>query len=200
MSISKYNCPNTNNGVTTQEWLPFAQMVSVQFPDVSFPFKGIHSQDSVMVVPFKKIDGRNYIGTIKERRPLFHEGWLTAFPAGKIESTQTPEEAAQLEALQEAGLKILDLHLLGVDMPFLHLCDEKVYSFVAYVNDEQVSTSLEDGEWISDKITWTDWNSFKSSIRLQQHLGSALFPVQDEAPMLGVSLTVANKLIVMMGN
>ena len=92
--MKKYVCPNKNEWTKAEDWLPFAQMVSVKFEDVPFAMKGISSLNSVMVMPLKKVKGRLHVGIMKEKRPLFQEGWLAAFPAGKIEDNQSPEEAA----------------------------------------------------------------------------------------------------------
>jgi len=194
--MKEFECNSVHATKTTAEsWLPFAQLVTTSFDNVSFPMKGIWSKDSVMVVPFRYVNGERYVGIIKEKRPLFcGDQWLTAFPAGKIEDNQTPEEAAKLESIQEGGIIIKNLKLIGVDMPFLHICSEKVYLFIAELERENKQQHLEEGEWISDKLTWMPWNTFKIRIRFQQYMGT---PLLEDAPMIGVSLSSANKLLVM---
>ena len=187
-----YNCPNPHIKVKIKDWFPYAQLVSVQFPEFNHKMNGIHSYNSVMVLPFKCIEEVFYIGILKEKRPLFVKGWLSAFPAGKIENNQTSIEAAHAEALQEAGLTLYSPKLIGVEMPFLHICDEKIYIFVANVKDENHSQKLEDGEVISSEITWMPWNEFTDKIRKQNIDGE---PLQENAPMLGVSLIAVNKLL-----
>ena len=93
---------------TTENWLPFAQLVTVEMDNVPFAMKGVHSKNSVMVVPFRYTDGVTEVGIIKEQRPLFcGDQWLASFPAGKIEDNQSPIEAAKLESLQEGGLSVV---------------------------------------------------------------------------------------------
>ena len=66
------------------------------------------------------------------------------------------------------------------------------YIFVANVKDENHSQKLEDGEVISSEITWMPWNEFTDKIRKQNIDGE---PLQENAPMLGVSLIAVNKLL-----
>lgn len=180
--------------VDTENWLPFAQLVTVGMDNVPFDMKGVHSKNSVMVVPFRVLNGERYVGIIKEQRPLFcGDQWLSAFPAGKIEDDQTPEDAARLESLQEGGIVIKNLNSFRNDMPFLHICDEQVFLFTAELERES-KQQLEEGEWISKKLTWIPWEEFKERIRRQQIDGT---PLLEDAPMMGVSLSSANKLIVL---
>ena len=177
----------------TEEWLPFAQLVTVKFDNISFEMKGIWAKDSVMVVPFKNINGVRHIGIIKEKRPLFYgDKWLAGFPAGKIEDGQTPEQAAKLEALQEGGLTIKKLFFMGEDIPFLHICSEHIFLYVAEVEDMETNQQLESGEWIDSNITWISWDEFKEKVVVQQKDG---IPVLEDAQMLGVSLMAVNKII-----
>ena len=190
--MKRYNCPNPNEGIKTQKLLSFLELIEVRFSGLSFAMKGIHSKNSVIVIPFRKVGKTYEIGIIKEERLLFHAGWLSAFPAGKIEDEQSPEEAAQLELWQEGGLQPDKLIFIGSDMPFLHICDETVYSFVALVEEGQDKQSLEEGEMISSEITWMNWQDFQSAIKEQQRGGKAILP---GAPMWGVSQIVANKML-----
>lgn len=192
--MKKYKC-NSKHAIKTEveNWLPFAQLITVEFDNLSFKMKGIWSKDSVMVVPFKYINGIRHVGIIKEQRPLFcGDKWLAGFPAGKIEDEQTPEEAAKIEVLQEAGLTIKKIIFVGEDIPFLHICSEHIFLFVAEVEEGENPQQLESGEWIDSKISWIPWDEFKVRIIRQQRQG---IPVLKDAPMMGVSLNVANKIL-----
>lgn len=195
--MKEFECNSVHATKTTAEsWLPFAQLVTVEMDNVPFAMKGVHSKNSVMVVPFRNVNGERYVGIIKEKRPLFYgDKWLAAFPAGKIEDNQTPEDAARLESIQEGGLSFETLTPVGVeDMPFLHICNEQIFLFKAEVADEMQQQELEAGEWIDSKITWLPWRTFKRRIRRQQKDGT---PVLSETPMMGASLMAANKMIVL---
>ena len=195
MSVYKSFSPKKAESSETTSWLPFADLVEARFPGLSFNYKGVNSNDSVMVVPFRLKDEKWEVGVLIEERPLFYNGLLSAFPAGKINPGQSPEEAARLETLQEGGREIRAIGTVGVepDMPFLHLCNERIYLFVAEVTEKQLELSLEEGEFISDKgLIWISWDDFKLAIRKQQLWGT---PLLHGAPMKGVSLTVANKLL-----
>lgn len=196
--MKPYECPNDNEGVEEiRDWLPFAKLVTVSFPGIPFPYKGVHSQDSVIVIPFRRVGLTYQVGIIKEKRPLFHAGWLSAFPAGKIEDGQSPEEAARLESLQEAGMKLKELFLLGSDMPFLHICDETVYTFIALVDETGKKQTLEKGEMILSEMSWMNWNDFRCAI-LEQQLSD--LPLLDNSPMDGMSRMAANKMLALRFN
>ena len=192
--MKKYKCTSKHAIKTEVEnWLPFAQHITVEFDNLSFKMKGIWSKDSVMVVPFKLINGIRHVGIIKEQRPLFcGDKWLAGFPAGKIEDEQTPEEAAKIETLQEAGLTIKKIIFVGEDIPFPHICSEHIFMFVAEVEERENLQQLEAGEWIDSKIIWMPWNEFKFRIICQQKHGT---PVLKDTPMVGMSLNIANKIL-----
>ncbi len=192
--MREFKCTSSHATKTKAEsWLPFAQLVTVGMDNVPFDMKGVHSKNSVMVVPFRVLNGERYVGIIKEQRPLFcGDQWLSAFPAGKIEDDQSPEDAARLESLQEGGIVIKNLNSFRNDMPFLHICDEQVFLFTAELERES-KQQLEEGEFIK-KLTWIPWKEFKERIRRQQIDGT---PLLEDAPMMGVSLSSANKLIVL---
>ena len=178
--------------VTVKKWLPFADCVEVERDDLSYKLKGVNSQNSVMVVPVRYVNGVKEVGIIKEQRPLFcGDLWLAAFPAGKINDDQTAEDAARLESLQEGGIVIKNLNFIGFDMPFLHLCNEQVFLFTAELERES-EQQLEEGEWIDGKLNWIPWEEFKERV-IQQQIDDT--PVLEDAPMWGVSLSSANKLI-----
>lgn len=193
--MKKFECTSSHaTKTTTENWLPFAKLVTVEMDNVPFPMKGIHSKNSVMVVPFRYVNGVKEVGVIKEQRPLLcGDLWLAAFPAGKIEDDQTAEDAARLESLQEGGIVIKNLNFVGYDMPFLHIIDEQVFLFTAELERES-EQQLEEGEWISKKLNWIPWKEFKKRILRQQKDGT---PLLEDAPMWGVSLSSANKLIAM---
>ena len=195
MSVYKTFSPEKAESSKSTSWLPFADLVEARFPGLSFNYKGVNSNDSVMVVPFRLVNKNWEIGILIEKRPLFCKGWLSAFPAGKVNSGQSPEEAAKLETMQESGKEIRAIGTVGFepDMPFLHLCNERIHLFVAEITEKQLDLSLEEGEFISDEgLIWIPWEDFKLAIRKQQLWGIPLLP---GAPMKGVSLTVANKLL-----
>lgn len=187
-----YSKHTTN--VTVNEWLSFADLVEVERDDLSYTLKGVSSVDSVMVVPVRYVNGVKEVGILKEQRPLFcGDKWLAAFPAGKVEKGQNVISAAHLESLQEAGLILSHLKYIGVDMPFLHICSEKVHLLEGEMASE-TEQQLEEGEFIDGKLTWMPWEEFKAKVIRQQKDGT---PLLENAPMMGVSLISANKLIAM---
>ena len=183
----------TNKNVISYEeksFVPFASIVEAWVKqNDQFPFKGIASKDSVIMIPI--VDGK--ICMITEERPLFCEGKLAAFPAGKIEDGQSPSTAAIAELEQEAGLICKDLKFLGKQMPFLHICDEEVYFFVA-ICERGAKQQLEAGEFIDSKLQFMEKEEFKKRLLLQQQTEEPILP---DAPMDGVSLIAANRAVVM---
>jgi hypothetical protein len=195
MSISKTFCPKNANSFGTQNWSSYADLVNARFPGMSFDLKGINSQDSVMIIPFRKRANCKWeIGFILEELPLFHNGYLSAFPSKIIESNQNPEETAKLKILQEGKYVIDSLIQIGVpDMPFLHICNEQIYLFITKIIEEEEKNTLEEGKFISDdSLIWMTWDIFKETI-IEQQLSNV--PLLPGAPMKGVSLISINKLL-----
>src|SRR5262249_30146035 len=83
--------------------------------------------DIAMVIP-QLPDGR--YGLVAQYRPGAHEITLE-FPAGRIESSQTPVEAACRELEEETGLVAKDVKSLGTFFPSPTKDTARVYGFVA---------------------------------------------------------------------
>ena len=85
-----------------------------------------------------------------------------------------------------------EMIFMGEEMPFLHICDEKVFLFVAEVVETE-ERELEEGEFISKDIIWFPWDTFRYRVINQQQDG---VPLYDGHPMKGVSLMAANRLLI----
>lgn len=89
------------------------------------------------------VDG-NEVVLIKQFRPSVEET-LLEIPAGRIDSGETPEQAASRELEEETGLKPLNLRKLVEFYPTPGFVDEKIYLFYAD-KFEKGSVHLDEGE------------------------------------------------------
>ena len=89
------------------------------------------------------VDG-NEVVLIKQFRPSVEET-LLEIPAGRIDSGETPEQAASRELEEETGLKPLSLRKLVEFYPTPGFVDEKIYLFYAD-KFEKGSVHLDEGE------------------------------------------------------
>ena len=102
----------------------------------------IEAPDVVRVYPLSNS------GTIYLIREFRHDvdRWVTRVPAGRVQSGESPEQAAKRELREEVGLAAKDLKLLRKSQPVLKF-NYTVWHYVAS-DLEQVSTNLEAGEEI----------------------------------------------------
>lgn len=124
---------------------PYANFFAVEEYDLSFRrFDGGKSPvvnravfvggDAVTVLPYDPV--RDRVHLIEQFRPgPFARGdrqpWLLEAVAGRIDPGETADQAARREAVEEAGLHLLDLHPVAGYYPSPAAKTEFLYSFVA---------------------------------------------------------------------
>jgi len=124
----------------------------MEFPDGHKSTYGyIEFKDGAHVVI---VDKNNKIILFKQfRYPIKKMVWSIA--GGKIDTGETPEQAATREAEEEVSVKIKSIEPLG---KIWHLCgafnSEKNYLFLAYTNDE-VKNGGENNETITSAQSFT---------------------------------------------
>ena len=100
-------------------------------------YSKIKRNDSVVIVPLSK-NGNTVI--LKHFRfPI--ESYSYELPMGGIEHGETPEVAAERELLEETGLKCTSKKLLGKYYAVPGLSAQKVYVFVADIDDTEMSAA-----------------------------------------------------------
>lgn len=100
------------------------------------------------------MDGNDNYLLVKQDRAVF--GQQFEIPAGKIESNETPYEAAKREVLEETGYDVTDLTYIGVYYPSVEYTTETIYCYFAFVEGKQKKQKLDDGEkidlvWVSNE-------------------------------------------------
>lgn len=134
----------TGDVVVADRREPYAKFFSVEEYDLSFRrFDGSMSPvvnravfitgDAASVLPYDPV--RDRVLLIEQFRPgPFARGdanpWSLEAIAGRVDASETPEEAVRREAVEEAGLRIGDLHLIGGYYPTPAGKSEYLYSYV----------------------------------------------------------------------
>jgi len=92
----------------------------------------VESSEVVHVLPFDK----NYnIYAISEFRGTV-EDYILGFPAGKIDSGETPEDAVKREIEEEIGMKVVDLIPIHKNLvTTMGICNEVGHYFLALVEE-----------------------------------------------------------------
>lgn len=87
------------------------------------------------------------------RHRFITDTWGWEIPAGGVEADETPEEAAQREAVEETGWRPVGLHPLFSYQPTNGLSDQKFYLFLSegaeYVGEPTDTAEAERLEWVS---------------------------------------------------
>lgn len=82
---------------------------------------------AVLILPIAN-DGK--IVMIRQYRPSIRR-WIYEFPAGTLESSESPKVCAQRELAEEAQLQADEWHAIGESLPAPGFCNETQYLFVA---------------------------------------------------------------------
>lgn len=81
-------------------------------------------------------------------------GWLWELPAGKIDRPESPQQTAQRELQEEAGLAASDWQRLGSFLSTPGFCDERIHLYLAR-GLKQVSAEHHEHEVI--EVHWLDY-------------------------------------------
>jgi ADP-ribose pyrophosphatase len=76
------------------------------------------------------IDARNRVCLLRQYRHAA-DGWLWELPAGTIDRPESPQQTAQRELQEEAGLAASDWQLLGSFLSTPGFCDERIHLYLA---------------------------------------------------------------------
>jgi ADP-ribose pyrophosphatase len=76
------------------------------------------------------IDNRHRVCLLRQYRHAAG-GWLWELPAGKIDRPESPQQTAQRELQEEAGLAAGDWHSLGSFLSTPGFCDERIHLYLA---------------------------------------------------------------------
>ncbi len=76
------------------------------------------------------IDESNRVCLLRQYRHAAG-GWLWELPAGKIDRPESPQQTAQRELQEEAGLAASDWHSLGSFLSTPGFCDERIHLYLA---------------------------------------------------------------------
>lgn len=131
--------------VTASLRLPYAYFFAVEEYDVSWRrFDGTPSGtvtraafvtgDAVTVLPYDPVRDRVLVVEQFRAGPMARgdaQCWQIEAIAGRVDSFETPEQAARREAVEEAGLTLADLILVAQYYPSPGAVTEYLYSYVA---------------------------------------------------------------------
>ena len=76
------------------------------------------------------VDDRNQVCLLRQYRHAAG-GWLWELPAGKIDHPESPQQTAQRELQEEAGLAAGDWRSLGSFLSTPGFCDERIHLYLA---------------------------------------------------------------------
>ncbi|WP_283131730.1 NUDIX hydrolase [Enterovibrio norvegicus] len=82
---------------------------------------------AVLILPVAN-DGKLVL--LKQYRPSIRR-WIYEFPAGTLESSESPSVCAVRELAEEASLQAEEWHTIGESLPAPGFCNETQYLFVA---------------------------------------------------------------------
>jgi ADP-ribose pyrophosphatase len=99
------------------------------------------------------IDEQNRVCLLRQYRHAAG-GWLWELPAGKIDQPESPQQTAQRELQEEAGLAASDWRSLGSFLSTPGFCDERIHLYLAR-RLKRVATELHAHEVI--EVHWLDY-------------------------------------------
>lgn len=100
------------------------------------------------------IDERNRVCLLRQYRHA-GGGWLWELPAGKIDQPESPQQTAQRELQEEAGLAASDWQRLGSFLSTPGFCDERIHLYLAR-GLKPVTAELHPDEVI--EVHWLDYS------------------------------------------
>ena len=96
---------------------------------------------------------------VTQRGPLMKHPFKWEFPGGKIEGSETPEEALMREIMEELETKIVVGKLIDTieyDYPTFHLSMDCFWSEI--ISGDLVLNEHEDARWLKkDELSKVDW-------------------------------------------
>ncbi len=113
-------------------------------------------------------EGINYILLYKEASGRYHEAW--DFPKGNLEANEREEEAAKREAIEETGIK--NINLIGnfrESIKFFYrkegqIVHKTITFLLAETNQQEVTVSYEHNDY--------KWCNFEEALNLLTHKNS----------------------------
>jgi ADP-ribose pyrophosphatase len=127
------------------------------------------------------VDDRNRVCLLRQYRHAAG-GWLWELPAGKVDRPESPQQTAQRELQEEAGLAAGDWHSLGSFLSTPGFCDERIHLYLAR-NLSPVPADLHAHEVI--EVHWLDYRqALEKAQNGQIEDGKTLIGLLLAAPLL----------------
>ena len=99
------------------------------------------------------VDEKNRVCLLRQYRHAA-SGWLWELPAGKIDHPESPQQTAQRELQEEAGLAAQQWRSLGGFLSTPGFCDERIHLYLA-LSLKQVANDLHPHEVI--EVHWFEY-------------------------------------------
>ncbi len=106
---------------------PWFKLIAKKYCDSSNPYYVIQSTDAVSIIAMTK---KQQIILVRQYRPAIDSESLE-LPSGHLKGTETPEEAARRELLEEAGYQANTFDLIGVLYPNTARIGHKLWCYFA---------------------------------------------------------------------